>query len=83
VKSISPSAIEASRHKNTSNSNNISRRTKTSNFILRRNFHGARNVTNRDLVTLFLDLNFLVRDELTGFNLQNELTFHIVFGTLD
>jgi hypothetical protein len=40
-------------------------------------------MANRDLVTLLLDLDFLVRNKLAGLDLQNELTLHVVFSTLN
>jgi len=69
VESVSTSAVEVSRHEDTSNGNDITGTTAASNLVLGSDLHGTGDVTNRDLVTLFLDLDFLVGDELTRFNL--------------
>jgi len=69
VESVSTSAVEVSRHKDTSNGYDITRTTAASDLVLSSDLHGTGDVTNGHLVTLLLDLNFLVGDELTRFNL--------------
>lgn len=69
MESVSSSAVEVSRHEDTSNGDDITRTTAASDLVLGSDLHGTGDVTNGHLVTLLLDLNFLVRDELTRFNL--------------
>jgi len=40
-------------------------------------------MSNRYLITLFLDFDFLVRYKLTGFNLQNQLTLYVVLSAFN
>lgn len=83
MESVPASAIETSRHEDTGDGYDVTRSTAASHFVLSSHLHGAGNMANRNLVTLLLDLDFLVRNELAGLNLQNKLTLHVVFSTLN
>jgi hypothetical protein len=57
-------AQHSGRQEDSSYSQDVSSSGDSSQMILGDNLHGSGNVTDRDLVTWLLNLDFLVRDEL-------------------
>ena len=63
-------------------SNDVARCTLPSQLTFSKHFERSRHMTNRNLVTWFLNLDLLERDEFRRFDLDLQLAFDVVFLAL-